>query len=117
MKNCPECNSSILGRADKKFCSDMCRNAYNNKLNADSNNVVRNINNSLRRNRRILEDICSGEKTKTLKSLLLDKGFDFSFMTGVRKTHKGSTYHFVYEYGYLELDNDFYLIVKDSKFR
>lgn len=35
-KNCPECGDKIIGRADKKFCSDACRNAYNNALNKDS---------------------------------------------------------------------------------
>jgi hypothetical protein len=34
---------------DKKFCSDGCRNAYNNKINKDSNNYMRNTNNKLRK--------------------------------------------------------------------
>ena len=42
MKTCLECGEPILGRSDKKFCSDLCRNAYNNKANSDSNNFVRN---------------------------------------------------------------------------
>jgi len=48
-KNCPECDDKIKGRADKKFCSDACRNAFNNKLNSDANSTVRNINNALRK--------------------------------------------------------------------
>ena len=35
-KQCPECGGNIIGREDKKFCSDYCRNAYNNKVNKDS---------------------------------------------------------------------------------
>ena len=42
-KKCLECKDPIIGRADKKFCSDQCRNTYNNKLNSDSNNFVRNF--------------------------------------------------------------------------
>ena len=95
----------------------MCRNAYNNRLNSDSYNVIRNINNQLRRNRRILEEICPEDKQKTTKSNLIAKGFDFQYITSIRKTQKGSSYYFVYDYGYLELDNDFYLIVKDSRAR
>ena len=53
MKQCLECDNEIKGRIDKKFCSDYCRNAYNNKLNKDSNNLVRNTNNRLRKNYRI----------------------------------------------------------------
>ena len=35
-KQCLECGDKIVGRIDKKFCSDGCRNAYNNKVNKDS---------------------------------------------------------------------------------
>jgi hypothetical protein len=114
-KNCLECGEAIIGRSDKKFCSDLCRNSYNNKVNADANNYVRNTNNALRRNRKILEDICHDDKSKTTRNTLLDRGFDFSLITNIRTTQKGSTYYFVYEYGYLELDNDFFLVVKDNK--
>ena len=48
-KLCPECGDKIIGRADKKFCCDACRNSHNNALNKDSKNLVRNINNRLRK--------------------------------------------------------------------
>ncbi|TDB65243.1 hypothetical protein [Arundinibacter roseus] len=115
MKTCLECGVAFAGRADKKFCSDMCRNAYNNKLNSDSYNVIRNTNNQLRRNRRILEELCPLDKSKTTRAVLLSKGFDFSLLTSQRITQKGNIYYFVYDYGYLELDHDFFLIVKDSR--
>lgn len=35
-KKCLECGEKIVGRADKKFCNDYCRNAYNNNLHKDS---------------------------------------------------------------------------------
>ena len=119
MKACLECGEKIVGRADKKFCSDLCRNAYNNKLNSDSNNLVRNINNTLRKNRRILEEICKDDKAKVSKNTLLREGFDFTYFTSTRTTQKGATYVFVYEYGYLMLENErntepYYLIVKDK---
>lgn len=93
----------------------MCRNAYNNRLNSDQSNFVRNVNNRLRKNRRILEEFCPDEKNKTHRDKLVEAGFDFGFITHFRTTLKGSTYYFVYDYGYLLLENDFYLIVKDSK--
>ena len=34
-KKCLDCGDSLRGRTDKKFCSDQCRNSYNNKLAAD----------------------------------------------------------------------------------
>ena len=63
-KTCLECNEKIIGREDKKFCSDGCRNAYNNKINKDSTNFMRNINNKLRKNYRILSEIKLKKKEK-----------------------------------------------------
>lgn len=112
-RKCLECDTEIRGRIDKKFCSDYCRNAYNNKLNKDSKNLVRNINNRLRKNYRILDSFELKEgKTRTTKTRLLDKGFDFEYITNLYTTKKGTTYYFVYDLGYLPLDNDYYMIVK-----
>ena len=82
-RKCLECGTEIVGRVDKKFCSDYCRNAYNNKLNKDSKNLVRNINNRLRKNYRILDSFSLKEgKTRTTKTRLMDKGFDFEYAYG-----------------------------------
>ncbi|HET9053883.1 MAG TPA: hypothetical protein VFM90_06915, partial [Cyclobacteriaceae bacterium] len=56
-KICQECGEKIIGRVDKKFCSDTCRISFNNKLNSDGTNYVRNVNNTLRKNRRILTEL------------------------------------------------------------
>ena len=102
----------MRGRTDKKFCSDYCRNAYNNKLNKDSNNLLRNINNRLRKNYRILESFVLDGKTKIGKNRLSDMGFHFGHITNLHTTKKGTTYYFVYDLGYLPLENDLYVIVK-----
>lgn len=112
-KKCLECGEIIKGRVDKKYCSDYCRNAYNNKLNKDSKNLVRNINNRLRKNYRVLDSYTLKDgKTRTTKTRLMDKGFDFEYITNLYTTKKGTTYYFVYDLGYLPLDNDYYMIVK-----
>tara|TARA_R110000868_G_scaffold77042_5_gene221059 strand:- start:76 stop:426 length:351 start_codon:yes stop_codon:yes gene_type:complete len=112
-KKCPECGAKIIGRIDKKFCSDYCRNAFNNKINKDNKNLIRNINNRLRKNYRILESFpLTDGKTKTTRYKLLDKGFDFENFTSIYTTKKGTMYFFVYDLGYLPLDNDYYMIVK-----
>lgn len=111
-KSCLECGEKIIGREDKKFCSDGCRNAYNNKINKDSNNLMRNINNKLRKNYRILSEINVEGKTKISRSKLLGKGFDFEFYTNILHTKAGNTYYFLYDQGYLLLENDFYMLVK-----
>ncbi len=115
-KQCLECDEPIKGRADKKFCSDLCRNAYNNKLNSDSTNYVRNINNMLRKNRRILEELVPEETAKASKAKLLQKGFNFQYYTNIYTTKKNVSYYFCYEYGYLPIENDFYFLVKRKEY-
>jgi len=111
-KTCLECSEKIIGREDKKFCNDSCRNAYNNKINKDSTNFMRNINNKLRKNYRILLELNSGGKSKTNRSKLIQKGFDFEYFTNVLNTSTGNTYYFIYSQGYRLLENDFYMLVK-----
>ncbi len=114
-KTCPECGEKITGRIDKKFCSDLCRNAYNNRLNSDSNNYVRNINNILRRNRRILEELLPENIAKVPMQKLTDKGFNFNYYTNATTTKTGKQYLFCYEYGYLPIEHNFYLLVKRTE--
>jgi hypothetical protein len=112
MKNCLECHEKIVGREDKKFCSDGCRNAYNNKMNKDHTNLMRNINNKLRKNYRVLSELNPEGKTKTTKNKLISKGFDFELMTSVYTTKTGNTYYFVYDQGYMAVENEGYVLVK-----
>jgi predicted nucleic acid-binding Zn ribbon protein len=112
MKNCLECNEKIIGREDKKFCSDGCRNAYNNKMNKDSTNLMRNVNNKLRKNYRILTDLNPEGKAKTTRTKLLSKGFDFEFFTSIYTTKSGNVYYFLYDQGYMVLENESYILVK-----
>jgi len=111
-KRCLECGEIILGRSDKKFCSDACRNAYNNRKNKASVNLIRNINNRLKKNWRILEKLNPEDKTKVHKSQLENAGFDFNYFTSIYTTKKGTVYYFVYDQGYLDIGNDFFMLVK-----
>ena len=112
MKTCLECGDKVVGREDKKFCHDGCRACYNNKLNKDSTNFMRNINNKLRRNYRILSELNTKGKSKTTRTKLLTKGFDFEFFTNLLQTKRGSTYYFVYDQGYLFIDPDSFVLLK-----
>jgi hypothetical protein len=116
-KTCPECSTKITGRIDKKFCSDQCRITHNNRLNSDETNYVRNVNNILRRNRRILTELNTTGKTKVSTSRLRENGFDFRYFTNLYKTQDGAVYHYCYEQGYLAIENDFYLLVVKYDFK
>ena len=111
-KVCLDCGETIKGRSDKKFCNDICRNSYNNKLNSDTTNYVRNINNILRKNRRVLEENLKGETTTISKQKLVDKGFNFKYYTNQIVTKNSHTYVYCYEFGYLLLEKEMVLIVK-----
>lgn len=113
-KLCLECGEPFVGRSDKKFCSDACRNSYNNQVNKDDKNFIRNTNNQLRKNWRILEELNPKEKLKVTKKQLLQKGFDFNLFTSIYTTKEGAVYYFNYNQGYLKLENDFYLLVKKN---
>ena len=111
-KLCPECGVKIVGREDKRFCSDYCRNAFNNKVNKDSKNLIRNTNNRLRKNYKTLSDLNKSGKTKVTRSKLINDNFDFNFFTSIYTTKTGNTYFYVYDQGYLPLENEFYLLIK-----
>ena len=110
-KECIECGEKFIGRADKKFCSSNCRSQYNNRLNSNSNNFMRNINNILRKNRRILEELNPNGKARVHRDELLEKGFRFSYFTNEYITKSGNVYHFCYEYGYLPLKDGYFTLV------
>jgi hypothetical protein len=72
------------------------------------------VNHALGKNRRILESLFpEGEDVaKTTKEKLLQKGFLFKYLTHLYNNKKGNTYFFCYDYGYMPLSNDWYLLVK-----
>ena len=112
-KYCLDCGELIKGRSDKKFCNDQCRNNYNNKQNSDTLAIVRNINSILKRNRKILEELIPAEgKTRITKSKLIEKGYILNYNTHTYTTQKGAVYHFCYEYGFLPLEGEWFMLVK-----
>ena len=114
-RTCLNCAEPVKGRADKKFCDDQCRTQYNNRINSDSSAIVKNINQFLKRNRKIFQHLLSSAtdgKIKVSGKKLHDKGYNFNYHTHTYKTKTGAVYFFCYEYGYLRLENDLYIVVK-----
>lgn len=110
-RSCMECGMKLSGRKDQKFCSDYCRNTYNNRLNEDATKYVRRINNILRKNRRILTQLNPKGKVTVDGIRLAEEGFNFHYYTNIYTTKTGSTYYFCYEQGYLKMDDDRYMLV------
>jgi len=115
-KKCLDCGDTIRGRTDKKFCSDQCRNNYNNRLNRDTNNFIRNVHGLLRKNRRILADLYEEGKYRIHKDALFALGYNFSFFTHVIETSNGIKYHYCFEYGYRETGEDFIELNQNSQY-
>lgn len=115
-RNCPTCGKTVKGRADKKFCDDYCRNNYNNQLNSDGVNYVRNVNNILRRNRRILEETMEGVEKATARSKaeLAKKGYRFDYFTSIFTNKEKETYYYCYDYGFKEIEFDKCIIVRNK---
>lgn len=111
-KLCPECGEAIIGRADKKFCSDMCRNAWNNKQKRNVNNNFRNVHGILRKNWQILDELNPEDKHTVHKDMLVKRGFNFDYHTNIYTTKTGKVYYFCYELGYLPIENNFYALVR-----
>jgi hypothetical protein len=51
-------------------------------------------------------------KSKTNRTKLLSKGFDFDYFTNILQTKTGNTYYFLYDQGYMALENDYFMLVK-----
>jgi len=118
IKECVTCGEELKGRADKKFCDHYCRNNYNNKLSAQRNNTVRNINNALSKNRRILEQLFEKNELnnfpiKVTREKLLQMGFQFKYHTHYDMVDNLSCMY-CYEYGYGAIQNSLYLIKKNT---
>jgi len=115
-RRCLDCGDVLKGRADKKFCSDQCRNNYNNKLNKDSNSFVRNVHALLRRNRRILADLYEEGRISVHKDALLALGYNFNFYTHTIETISGDILRYCFEYGFRDAGNDFIELKYNSDF-
>ena len=74
--------------------------------------ALRPVNAILRKNHSILTRLCTGNKIRLKKDELLRNGFDLTYHTHLYNTQSGHTYYFCYDYGYMRLDNEVFLVVK-----
>jgi hypothetical protein len=115
-QNCINCDASIIGRSDKKFCCDQCRNSFNNKIKRQNEKLILDINKTLRRNRKILQQFNPEGKTTIRTEYLLKLGFDFRYFTHTYTTKNNNEYRFCYEYGYFNIDEEKTLIVNQQPY-
>jgi hypothetical protein len=114
INRCKNCNKALSGRPDKEYCSDTCKNEYNNTLKYDENKEIGTINNILKQNRRILLRLLDGKQTKSVsEKQLLEMGFVFHYFTHIYITEDGNKeYKYCYNYGYSQIKKGWYNVVK-----
>ncbi|MFA6677085.1 MAG: hypothetical protein WCS34_05795 [Bacteroidales bacterium] len=83
MNYCLECGKKILGRSDKKFCSDICRTNYNNRKYRKKNSYIYSINKKLKKNHSILNEFINNNNKRCTYTDLYSAGFDFNYFTSI----------------------------------
>jgi uncharacterized Zn finger protein (UPF0148 family) len=100
---CPICNSPLIGRTDKKYCSDQCRYLANNKHKIESEKPILDINKVLRKNRSILKKLCPVGKAVMRKEVLDTMGYDVNVFSSLFVTSNKEVYYICYDYAFTPL--------------
>lgn len=107
MNGCLYCNETINGRADKKYCSAHCKSAHQYQIKKSEETLFYKIDKQLKTNRRLLKAYNKSGLSTVRKEKLLNEGFDPTYFTHYWKNKKGQVYLFCYEYGFLELKDQY----------
>lgn len=98
-RKCLNCDRNLVGRIDKKFCDTQCRSQFYNRTKFHTEKYLKEINRTIRRNRKILKILCPIGKSTIRKEELIELGFNFNYFTSIFPS-SGKVYYFCYEYGY-----------------
>lgn len=102
MKICPVCKGAVQGRADRVYCSSQCKSAKQYEIKTSTETFYKEVDKSLKTNRKILKQYNKGGFSTVRKEELLAVGFNPKFFTHYWKNKEGQVYLFCYEYGFLE---------------
>ena len=109
---CRECQVEIVGRADKKFCSDYCRNAYNNRRYKAEQYLLRKVNGILKKNRIILLELKDLGMRQFSEFALIERGYRLNYNTSSYVDESGSLQMLVYDQGIRYRGNGEYELVE-----
>lgn len=112
---CLFCTSPLLGRSDKKFCNDNCRNCYHNKHKSKSRSSIRKINIILKRNYEILEKLFSDNRKIPIveEAKILGMDFDFTYSTHSVTDKEGRKVNYCYDFGFYKIQNTYVIVRSD----
>ena len=78
---CLECGETYYGRPNQKFCSETCKNRFNNKKAQDIRNTKLRINTILERNYAILSSLIKENRYSISLFDLSAMGYKIDYMT------------------------------------
>lgn len=111
LHHCKRCGHPFRGRSDKKFCSTLCRNLFNNEKK--NGNCIIKVNQILKRNHHILKSVLGdGVMVEIGKQILVELDFNFNYHTHFRKEVDGKQTICCYDYSFRQTSNSCYLICK-----
>lgn len=111
LRNCPECGDLIHGRSDKRYCSDICRNSFHNRNRIERHDTIREVNQILFRNRRILLDCMNNRREVVPENYLTVRGYNFNFFTHKVDQQDGDAM-FCYDVGIVQQQDGQILLTK-----
>ena len=116
-KQCTCCQADMIGRPDKKYCSQLCRTKAHRATTSQhtKTDIVPYIDTILHKNRQILATLThkSIEKKILLDKIILERaGFQFQYHTGTYLNKEGKTYHYIYDFTWMLFSNQQMLIIK-----
>lgn len=115
MKICPVCGKNIMGRVDKIYCNQKCKNVSQYEKRLINEQFYLSIDKQLKTNRRILKEYNKAGKATVRKENLIDEGFNPKFFTHYWKAKNGNLYLFCYEFGFMsksENDREKYVLIQ-----
>ena len=112
VKTCIFCGSVLLGRSDKKYCDDICRNNHHYAMRKEDLSVVKNVNGLLMHNRDVLRLVYKNKSTCISKDQLEEYDFNFELFTNVYKTKKNEEYKVVYDYAYKFINDEELIVIR-----
>lgn len=80
LKTCPVCDDEFIGRKNKVFCTNACKNRHHNDANAEQRAHERDISGLLIKNERVLRELMKDHVTESAKHVSMETmeviGFD-----------------------------------------
>lgn len=118
LRQCLQCEGLIKqGKADRKFCSEGCKNEHHNNQKAEARNGIIRIEKALKNNLQILKKVLGAKQKEIVtRETLLKMGFEFKYCTHHHFTAcQNNEYIFCYQYGYRKIDETKLKVVKSFK--